>query len=51
MDRLSQSPPGSAMADRTRLLLEAPITSTLLRLAAPNVAVMVAQALVSTCEM
>jgi putative MATE family efflux protein len=38
------------MAARTRRLLEAPIVPTLLRLAAPNVAVMAAQALVSTCE-
>lgn len=42
--------PSHPMADRTRLLLEAPIASTLLRLAAPNVAVMVAQVAVSTCE-
>jgi putative MATE family efflux protein len=39
------------VTDRTRLLLEAPITPTLLRLAIPNVVVMVAQAMVSTCEM
>ena len=42
----SQSP----MAVRTRRLLEAPITPTLLRLALPNVAVMVTQAMVNTCE-
>ena len=41
---------GSPMAARTRSLLEAPIVPTLLRLAAPNVAVMAAQAIVSTCE-
>lgn len=41
---------GSPMNTRTRLLLEAPIASTLLRLAAPNVIVMVAQAAISTCE-
>ena len=35
---------------RTRLLLEAPITSTLLKLAAPNVVVMVAQASVGLIE-
>ena len=35
---------------RTRLLLEAPITTTLLRLAAPNVLVMVAQASVGLIE-
>jgi putative MATE family efflux protein len=44
---LSRNP----VTDRTRLLLEAPITPTLLRLAIPNVMVMVAQAVVSTCEM
>jgi Na+-driven multidrug efflux pump len=38
------------MAARTRHLLEAPITPTLLRLATPNVIVMMAQAAVSTCE-
>jgi len=38
------------MAARTRNLLEAPIVPTLLRLAAPNIAVMAAQAIVSTCE-
>jgi putative MATE family efflux protein len=36
---------------RTRQLVEAPITPTLLRLAMPNVVVMMAQAAVSTCEM
>ena len=35
---------------RTRLLLEAPIASTLLRLAAPNVLVMLAQASVGLIE-
>ena len=40
----------SPVAGRTRQLVEAPITPTLLRLAMPNVVVMVAQALVSTCE-
>ena len=42
--------PSSPVAARTQKLLEAPIVPTLLRLAAPNVAVMAAQALVSTCE-
>ena len=42
--------PGSLMAARTRSLLEAPILPTLLRLAAPNIAVMAAQAIVSTGE-
>src|SRR5215467_8604749 len=40
----------SPVAGRTRQLVEAPITPTLLRLAIPNVVVMVAQAIVSTCE-
>jgi putative MATE family efflux protein len=48
-------PAGPAAADkrrdpRTRLLLDAPITPTLLRLAAPNVLVMVAQASVGLIE-
>jgi putative MATE family efflux protein len=38
------------MDPRTRLLLEAPITPTLLRLAAPNVLVMVAQASIGLIE-
>jgi MATE family, multidrug efflux pump len=43
--------PASASLDpRTRLLLEAPIASTLVRLAAPNVLVMVAQASVGLIE-
>ncbi len=41
---------GSPMGARIRLLLEAPIAPTLLRLAAPNVAVMAAQAAVNACE-
>jgi MATE family, multidrug efflux pump len=40
----------SPVATRTRTLLEAPILPTLLRLAAPNIAVMAAQAVVSTGE-
>src|SRR5499426_74772 len=40
----------SPVAERTRQLVEAPMTPTLVRLAMPNVVVMVAQALVSTCE-
>lgn len=51
---MSQSPLAATAnlgAVRTRQLVEAPITSTLLRLAMPNVVVMVAQAVVSTCEM
>lgn len=44
------SPAGKPLSARTRLLLEAPIAPTLLRLAAPNVAVMLAQTAVSTGE-
>src|SRR6266545_4989518 len=50
---MSQSPRATAespVAGRTRQLVEAPITPTLLRLAMPNVVVMMAQAVVSTCE-
>src|SRR5215510_11973955 len=50
---MSQSPVAtstSRVAARTRQLLEAPVTPTLLRLAMPNVVVMMAQATVSTCE-
>jgi Na+-driven multidrug efflux pump len=47
---VSTSPSSSPMAARTRSLLEAPIVPTLLRLAAPNIAVMAVQAVVSTCE-
>ncbi|MGH7402741.1 MAG: MATE family efflux transporter, partial [Candidatus Rokuibacteriota bacterium] len=43
--------PGTAsLSPRTRLLLEGPVARTMLRLAAPNVLVMVAQAAVSTLE-
>ena len=42
--------PGITYDPRTRLLLEAPITGTLLRLAAPNVLVMVVQASVGLIE-
>ena len=38
------------MSERTRLLLEGPVATTLLRLAAPNVLVMVLQAVVSTLD-
>jgi putative MATE family efflux protein len=41
---------GPPVADRTRLLLEGPIALTLLRLAAPNVVVMVVQAAVNAGE-
>ena len=42
--------PGTTYDPRTRLLLEAPITGTLLRLAAPNVLVMVVPASVGLIE-
>src|SRR5207247_10677830 len=38
------------MNERTRLLLEAPITATLLKLAAPNVLVMIVQASIGLIE-
>ncbi len=44
------TPPGATMHPRTRLLLEGPILGTLLRLAAPNVLVMLAQASVGLIE-
>jgi len=42
--------PAGTLDARTRRLLEGPITPTLLRLAAPNVVVMVAQAAVTTLD-
>jgi putative MATE family efflux protein len=48
---LTASPsPAAAMNPRTRMLLEAPIARTLLRLAAPNIVVMVVQASVGLIE-
>ena len=44
------APPSVAMAASTRALLEAPVLPTLLRLAAPNVVVMVAQAAITTFD-
>ena len=41
---------GSRHDPRTRLLLEAPIAATMLRLAAPNILVMLAQAAVGLIE-
>ncbi len=43
-------PPADALDPRTRMLLEAPIVPTLLRLALPNVLVMVAQASIGLIE-
>jgi putative MATE family efflux protein len=43
-------PGPAALSPRTRLLLEGPVARTLLRLAAPNVLVMVLQAAVSTMD-
>jgi putative MATE family efflux protein len=47
---LTSPVPSPHLAARTRRLLEAPITPTLLRLAAPNVIVIAVQAIVITCE-
>ena len=44
------APGGAALTARTRILIEAPIAATLIRLAAPNVLVMVAQASVGLIE-
>jgi putative MATE family efflux protein len=44
------APAGGALSPRTRLLLEGPVAGTLLRLAAPNVLVLVLLAGVSTLE-
>src|SRR5260370_13100439 len=45
------APPGSRASDpRTRLLLEAPIARTLVRLASPNILVMLAQAATGLIE-
>jgi putative MATE family efflux protein len=49
-DRLVPQKPAARFDARTRHLIEAPITATLLRLAAPNVLVMVAQASVGLIE-
>lgn len=46
----AEAGPPSALDARTRRLLEAPIAPTLLRLAAPNILVMVAQAAVGLIE-
>jgi putative MATE family efflux protein len=50
MRQSSAASPGSPLAPRTRLLLEAPIVPTLLRLAAPNIAVMVLNASVNAVD-
>src|SRR5437899_788422 len=44
------APSGTALSPRTRVLIEAPIAATLIRLAAPNVLVMFAQASVGLIE-
>src|SRR4030095_5588982 len=44
------APVSAALSPRTRLLMEGPVARTLLRLAAPNVLVMVLQAAVSTLD-
>ncbi|HSB40800.1 MAG TPA: MATE family efflux transporter, partial [Methylomirabilota bacterium] len=51
MSHAAAAPAGAAvLSPRTRLLLEGPVARTLLRLAAPNVLVMVLQAAVSTLD-
>src|SRR5258705_11311191 len=47
---VASAPVSSSMNARTRRLLEAPVAPTLLRLAAPNVLVMVLQAVVTTMD-
>ena len=47
---VSSSPASPSIGARTRRLLEAPVAPTLLRLAAPNVLVMVLQAVVATMD-
>src|SRR6266852_440003 len=49
-DEAATVPDGAALSPRTRMLIEAPIAATLVRLAAPNVLVMVAQASVGLIE-
>jgi putative MATE family efflux protein len=49
-DATTAAPTGAPMNPRTRMLIEAPIAATLVRLAAPNVLVMVAQAAVGLIE-
>ncbi len=46
----AQDASGAALSPRTRLILEGPIVSTLLRLAVPNVAVMAVQASIAALE-
>jgi putative MATE family efflux protein len=48
--RQAPAPAGAAMSAQTRRLLDGPVTPTLLRLAAPNVLMMVLQAAVSTLD-
>jgi len=52
LDAVAAAPPAAPapVAPRTRLLLEAPIASTLLRLAAPNVVVIAVQAALNVLE-
>jgi putative MATE family efflux protein len=49
-DAVTAAPGGATLSPRTRALIEAPIAATLVRLAAPNVLVMVAQASVGLIE-
>src|SRR3954447_26158667 len=50
MHCFSIRPKGAAMDPRTRTLLEAPVTRTILRLALPNVGVMMVQASIGLIE-
>ncbi len=50
MDAAQQSTPASALDQRTRVLLEAPVLPTLLKLAAPNMLVMLAQMSIGLVE-
>jgi putative MATE family efflux protein len=49
-DDAASDAPGMRMNPRTRMLIEAPVAATLVRLAAPNMLVMVAQASVGLIE-
>jgi hypothetical protein len=50
VDSILSAPPPPAMAPRTRLILSAPIAPTLLKLAAPNVLVMLIQAVMGAVD-
>ena len=50
MDAAQQSTPARTLDQRTRVLLEAPVLPTLLKLAAPNMLVMLAQMSIGLVE-